>query len=152
MITDYEKVKDDINITRRKPESSIIIFTSAKGGSGCSFLAGTIASFMAQNTVSNVLLLDLNTGRRDSRITFDINDVNTDYYLDFNRKLDIKELKGMVVNLKNSLNIIPAPLKKSEAIVFNNNLARLIEVLRDCFDIICIDSSNLLFSIASINI
>ena len=55
------------------PESNIVIFTSAKGGSGCSFLANVVASYMAQKTTLNVLLLDMNTGRMGSRIVFDIN-------------------------------------------------------------------------------
>ena len=52
------------------PESNIIIFTSAKGGSGCSFIANSIAAYMAQKTTLNVLLLDMNTGRIDSRMIF----------------------------------------------------------------------------------
>ena len=52
------------------PESNVILFSSAKGGSGCSFIASTVSTYLARKTSVNILLLDLNVGKRDSRIIF----------------------------------------------------------------------------------
>ena len=125
------------------PESNIIIFTSAKGGSGCSFLASTVAEYMAQRTTLNVLFLDMNIGRMDSRIIFGIDGPAVKDLGDLPERidnLDTLSLKKLIVNQKDSLNIILPPLNmECPPILKNTNLDILIESLRDHFDIICID-------------
>lgn len=125
------------------PESNIIIFTSAKGGSGCSFLASSIASYMAQKTTLNVLLLDMNIGRMDSRIVFEINDPAIRDFGDLiieSKSVDTCVLKKIVVNFENSLHLLLPPLDIEKAsILRNKKLDNFIEILRDHFDLVCID-------------
>ncbi len=132
------------------PESNIILFTSAKGGSGCSFLANSVASYMALKTTSNVLLLDMNVGKSDSRIVFDVNDRGVKdfgYIGEKIERLDTSVLKGIVINLESTLNLIVPPLEMDRTGIFQReNLNRFIECLRDHFDIICIDMPGYLFS------
>ncbi len=132
------------------PESNIILFTSAKGGSGCSFLANSVASYMALKTTSNILLLDMNIGRSDSRIVFDVNDREIKDLGDIEeniKKLDTMVLKRVVINLESTLNLIVPPLKMDRTGIFQReNLNRFIECLRDHFDMICIDMPGHLFS------
>lgn len=132
------------------PESNIILFTSAKGGSGCSFLVNSIASYMALKTTSNILLLDMNIGRSDSRIIFNVNDPAIKDFGDIEEnieRLDTRILKKVVINLECTLNLIVPPLKIDRiGILQRDSLNRFIECLRDHFDIICIDMPAYLFS------
>jgi len=151
-------IKDQIAIKSREkamkrtgsPESNIILFTSAKGGSGCSFLANSIASYMALKTTSNICLLDMNIGRSDSRIVFDVNDRTIKDFGDIENdieRLDTGILKKVVINLESTLNLIVPPLEMNRTGIFKrDSLNRFIECLRDHFDIICIDMPAYLYS------
>ena len=56
-------------------------------------------------------------------------------------------LKRVVINLESTLNLIVPPLKMNRTGIFQReNLNRLIECLRDHFDMICIDMPGHLFS------
>jgi pilus assembly protein CpaE len=129
------------DITR--PESNVILFSSAKGGSGCSFIASTISTFLARKTSLNILLLDLNTGKRDSRVIFDVDYGNYKDYGDIGsaaESLDTSVLKRLVINFDNSLHLIIPPLDPGKKeILEGDNLNKFLGSLRDNFDIICID-------------
>ena len=132
-----------------KHESNIILFSSGKGGSGCSFIASTVATYLARKTSSNILLLDLNTGKRDSRIIFDVDDGSCRDFGDIRvttDSIDTRVLKRLVINFDNSLHLIIPPLKLEEGGMLEaDNLSQFIESLRDHFDIICIDFPYYLF-------
>lgn len=150
ILTRHKKNKKEIVSERRenmqnivKPESNVILFSSAKGGSGCSFIASTISTYLARKTSVNVLLLDLNTGKRDSRVIFDVDDGKYKDYGDISSaigNLDTSVLKRLVINLDNSLHLIVPPLDlEKKEILEGDNLSQFLESLRDHFDIICID-------------
>lgn len=150
ILTRHKKNKKEIVSERRenmqnivKPESNVILFSSAKGGSGCSFIASTISTYLARKTSVNVLLLDLNTGKRDSRVIFDVDDGKYKDYGDISSaigSLDTSVLKRLVINLDNSLHLIVPPLDlEKKEILEGDNLSQFLESLRDHFDIICID-------------
>lgn len=131
------------------PESNVILFSSAKGGSGCSFIASTVSTYLARKTSVNVLLLDLNIGKRDSRVIFDVDDGN---YKDFGDigsvpgSLDSSVLKRLVINFDNSLHLLLPPLDPGKKeILEGDNFNRFLESLRDHFDIVCIDFPYYLF-------
>ena len=146
--------KEEVTRKTGSPDSSIILFTSAKGGSGCSFLANTIASYMAQETTLNVLLLDMNIGKMDSRLIFGIDDPSArdfGYMAAGDKSIDISHLKKIVINLNNSLNLILPPLQtESISILKSNRFNSFIEALRDHFDIICMDIPGHLLGIIDI--
>jgi len=123
--------------------SNIIVFTSAKGGSGCSFITNAVAAYMARKTTLNVLLVDLNAGRMDSRIVFGLEDPHTRHLGDLPQAmdgLDIFSLKKIVINMQDSLNIILPPLAvENHYILDTGNLKIFIEAIRDHFDLICMD-------------
>lgn len=124
-------------------ESNVILFSSGKGGSGCSFIASTVATYLARKTSSNVLLLDLNIGKRDSRIVFDVDNGSCRDFGDIGvlvDSIDTQVLKRLVINFDNSLHLIIPPLKlEKREMLETDNLNRFLESLRDHFDIICID-------------
>ena len=125
------------------PESNVILFSSAKGGSGCSFITSLISTYLARKTSVNVLLLDLNIGKRDSRVIFDVDDGNYKDYGDIGSaadSLDTSVLKRLVINFDNSLHLLLPPLDPGKKeILEGDNFNRFLESLRDHFDIICID-------------
>jgi pilus assembly protein CpaE len=135
---------------RDNSESGVILFTSAKGGSGCSFLVNSVASYLALKTTANVLLLDLNIGKRDSRTVFDIDEQTMRDFGDIEeiiKGMNTHMLRKLVLNFESSLNIILPPLKMDRAgILKKENLNIFIECLRDHFDIILVDMPCYLFS------
>jgi Flp pilus assembly CpaE family ATPase len=139
---------------RNDSESGVILFTSAKGGSGCSFLVNSVASYLALKTTANILLLDMNIGKRDSRTVFDIDEKISRDFGDIEeivKNMNTQVLKKLVLNLRSSLNIILPPLKMDKTgILREENLNIFIECLRDHFDIILVDMPYYLLS--SINI
>jgi pilus assembly protein CpaE len=135
---------------RNNSESGVIMFTSAKGGSGCSFMVNSISSCLALKTTANILLLDMNIGKRDSRTAFDVDEQAARDFGDIEeivKDMDTQVLRKLVLNLESSLNIILPPLKMDRTgILKKENLNIFIECLRDHFDIILVDMPYYLFS------
>ena len=133
-----------------KSEPKVILFSGSKGGCGCSFITACVSAYLAEKTNKNILLLDLNTGKKDSRIIFnaegnDIRDLGD--IQDIIDELDISILRRLVVNLDSSLNLIMPSLKmEKNKIFFNKNLETILDVLKKNFDIICIDFPYCLFT------
>jgi pilus assembly protein CpaE len=125
------------------PGSNIIIFTSAKGGAGCSFLADSVAAYMACKTTLNVLLVDMNPGRMDSRMVFGLDGLHVRDMGSLPAVLetmDTSALKKIVINMEDSLNIILPSLDAENRNIFHTgSLNVFIEALRDHFDLVIID-------------
>lgn len=131
-------------------ESKIILFTGSKGGCGCSFLTYCVSTYFARETTKNILLLDLNIGKRDSRLIFDLTD---DSYRDLGdieeviNEMDDSILKRLVINLKNSLNLILPPIKIEKNKIFSKGyFEKLLDILKEHFDLICVDFPYYLFT------
>lgn len=131
-------------------ESKVILFSGSKGGCGCSFMTYCVSTYLARETTENILLLDLNIGKKDSRMVFNLADENHRDLGDAEEvidELDISILKRLVINFDNSLNLILPPLKIEKVkIICKVCLEKLLNVLKNHFDIICVDFPNYLFS------
>jgi pilus assembly protein CpaE len=143
--------KSGISLSREINQgSNIIVFTSAKGGCGCSFLANTVAAYMARKTTLNVLLVDFNAGRMDSRIVFGLEDLHARHLGDLPsvlEDLDLLSLKKIIINMEDSLNIIlPSLSIENHHILDPGNLNIFIDAIRDHFDLICLDMPGNLLS------
>ena len=137
-------------------ESKIILFSGSKGGCGCSFITYCVSTYFARETTKNILLLDLNIGKRDSRLVFNLTD---DSYRDLGdieeviNELDISILKRLVINFKNSLNLVLPPIKIEKNKIFcKEYFEKLLDVLKEHFDIICMDFPNYLFTQGKISL
>jgi len=130
-------------------ESKIILFSGSKGGCGCSFITYCVSTYLARETTKNILLLDLNIGKKDSRMVFDLADDSQRDLGDVEEvinELDISILRRLVINFENSLNLILPPIKiEKGSIVCKDNLEKLLAVLKEHFDIICMDFPSYLF-------
>ena len=124
-------------------ESSLILFSGTKGGCGCSFIANTVSSYFALKKSRNILLVDLNTGRKDSRVIFNLLDEDNRDIGDLGgnmENMDISMLKSLVINFETSLNLILPPLRFEKFnIIENNALGEFFELLKSVFDIIIVD-------------
>jgi len=144
-----EKENKKKSFLNKNNDSRVILFSSAKGGNGASFISNCVSSYLAKTKTQNILLLDLNIGKRDSRIIFnlegkdlrDIGDIE-----DSIKEIDISLLKRLVVNFDNSLNLILPPLKpEKNKICCGKNLSLFIGILKNYYEIICVDFPCYLF-------
>jgi MinD-like ATPase involved in chromosome partitioning or flagellar assembly len=144
-----EKENKKKSVRSNNNNSKVILFSSVKGGNGASFISNCVSSYLAKTKIQNILLLDLNIGKRDSRIIFnleekdlrDIGDIE-----DSIKEIDISLLKRLVVNFDNSLNLILPPLKpEKNKICCGKNLSLLLGILKHYYEIICVDFPYYLF-------
>jgi len=124
-------------------ETGIVVVSGAKGGSGCSFISNSIAAWFARFKSKNVVLLDLNSGKKDTRIIFNIKDEVIrdlgDVACSF-KDIDLSILKKLVINTESSLNIILPPLKfEKMELLQPENVHDLLDVLMRVFDLVIID-------------
>ncbi len=120
----------------------IIIFTGTKGGCGQSFIANTVASYMAIKTKFNILMIDMNTGSRDSRALFKMTEEDILTIADIyngKKKLVINDIKKIIVNFNNSLNYIFPPLRIENKIFNYGFLKNLFKLFKEIFDLIIVD-------------
>jgi pilus assembly protein CpaE len=137
-------------------ESKVMLFLGSKGGCGCSFITYCVSTYLARETTKNILLLDLNIGKKDSRLIFNLMD---DRYRDLGdiedviNELDTSILKRLVINFENSLNLVLPPLEfKKNKVFCKDYFERLLDVLKEHFDIICVDFPNYLFTQGKISL
>jgi cellulose biosynthesis protein BcsQ len=123
--------------------SRTVVFSSITGGSGCSFIVNTISAYFAKNKNLNVLLLDMQAGKKDSRMIFNITgdfirdqgDITCNF-----SEIDAAILKKLVINLDSSLNIILPSLKFEKIIIQESNrVEKLLCVLSNYYDLVLVD-------------
>ena len=126
----------------KKEKGKIILITGSKGGCGKSFIANNIASCYAKTSNKNILLMDLNFGRKDSRIIFKASEENIKTVNDIGSR-DVNEeiLKKLIFNFDNSLNVIFPPISFNDSNHFSwkANL-KAASALKKYFDFIIIDT------------
>jgi Flp pilus assembly CpaE family ATPase len=128
-----------------KKDSKILFFSGSKGGCGCSFISNAVAAYYAKSKNKNILLVDFNCGKKDSRLIFnislksnlrDIGDIEFDF-----KEIDFNVLKRLVINLDDSLNLVLPPLKFEKAdLMVGENLNILLNSLSGIFDLIIVDT------------
>jgi len=126
-----------------KEEGKIITIFGSKGGCGQSFMTNCISSYLAINTDKNILLVDFNIGKIDSRIIYKVNENHIRTIFDIgnmNEEVDESLLKKIVVNFDNSLNVIFPPLYSDNLkTISDKNLLKIFNKLKEIFDLILID-------------
>lgn len=131
-------------------ESKIVLFSGARGGCGCSFIAGCVSAYLAMKTNKNVVLLDLGIGKKDSRIIFGVSNENCRDWGDIEEiidDLDNQVLRRLIINFESSLNLILPSLRMEKNKIFSfGNLEKLLDGLRESFDIILVDFPCYLFT------
>src|SRR5687767_10110492 len=121
----------------------IITVFSPKGGTGKTVTSTNLASTFAKYEGKRTLLLDLDLQFGDAAIMLGIEPEKTIYDLVVAPgELDSEKLAGYVTTHTCGLDILPAPLRPEDAeLVTESKLTRLLEVARESYDVIVVDTS-----------
>jgi pilus assembly protein CpaE len=121
----------------------IVTVFSPKGGTGKTVTATNLAAACAKFEGRKTLLLDLDLQFGDAAIMLGIEPDKTIYDLVVAPgELDTEKLAGYTTKHSSGLEVLPAPLRPEDAeLVTEAKLGRLLEVARDSFDVIVVDTS-----------
>jgi pilus assembly protein CpaE len=121
----------------------IVTVFSPKGGTGKTVTATNLAAALAKHGGKRTLLLDLDLQFGDAAIMLGLEPEKTIYDLvTAPGELDSEKLAGYTTRHTCGLDILPAPLRPEDAeLVTEGKLARLLEVARESYDVIVVDTS-----------
>ena len=124
-------------------QGRIVTVFSPKGGTGKTVTATNLAASFAKYEQKRTLLLDLDLQFGDAAIMLGLEPDKTIYDLVVAPgELDSEKLAGYTTKHTCGLDILPAPLRPEDAeLVTETKLARLLEVARESYDIIVVDTS-----------
>jgi pilus assembly protein CpaE len=120
----------------------VITVFSPKGGTGKTATASNLAAVLAKEG-RKTLLLDLDLQFGDAAIVMGVEPEKTIYDLVLAPgELDIEKLAGYTTKHPCGLDVLPAPLRPEDAeLVTESKITRLLEVARECYDAIIVDTS-----------
>jgi pilus assembly protein CpaE len=121
----------------------VVTVFSPKGGTGKTVTATNLASALAKFEGRKTLLLDLDLQFGDAAIMMGIEPEKTIYDLVVAPgELDTEKLSGYTTKHLSGLDVLPAPLRPEDAeLVTEAKLGRLLEVARESYDCIVVDTS-----------
>ena len=121
----------------------IVTVFSPKGGTGKTVIATNLAAALAKHEKKRTLLLDLDLQFGDAAIMLGLEPEKTIYdFVVAPGELDAEKLSGYVTKHPAGLDILPAPLRPEDAeLVTEAKLGRLLEVAREAYDVIVVDTS-----------
>ena len=121
----------------------IVTVFSPKGGTGKTVTATNLSSAFAKHEGKRTLLLDLDLQFGDAAIMLGLEPEKTIYDLVVAPgELDSEKLAGYTTRHSSGLEILPAPVRPEDAeLVTESKLARLLEVARESYDLIVVDTS-----------
>ena len=142
-------IRKSTHTTRRTAESGpsrrgkVVTVFSPKGGTGKTVTATNLATACAKFEGRKTLLVDLDLQFGDAAIMLGVEPDKTIYDLVVAPgELDTEKLLGYTTRHACGLEILPAPLRPEDAeLVTEAKLGRLLEVAREAFDVIVVDTS-----------
>jgi pilus assembly protein CpaE len=136
-------VKRATSAVKRVHTGRVVTVFSPKGGTGKTVTAANVAATLAKHLQKRTLLLDLDLQFGDAAIVMGIEPEKTIYDLVVAPgELDFDKLLGYTTKHQCGLDILPAPLRPEDAeLVTESKITRLLEVARECYDVIVVDTS-----------
>src|SRR5437763_10667149 len=124
-------------------QGRLVTVFSPKGGTGKTVLSTNVSASLAKHWGKRALLLDLDLQFGDAAIMLGLEPEKTIYDLVVAPgELDTEKLAGYTTRHQCGLDILPAPLRPEDAeLVTEAKLGRLLEVARDSYDVIVVDTS-----------
>ncbi len=121
----------------------VVTVFSPKGGTGKTVTATNLAASLAKQHGKRTLLLDLDLQFGDAAIMLGLEPEKTIHdFVTAPGELDSEKLAGYTTRHPSGLDILPAPLRPEDAeLVTEAKLGRLLEVARESFDVIVVDTS-----------
>jgi pilus assembly protein CpaE len=134
--------KRGVPTVSRSQLGRVITVFSPKGGTGKTVTATNLAATLAKQG-RKTLLLDLDLQFGDAAIVMGLEPEKTIYDLVVAPgELDIEKLAGYTARHTCGLDVLPAPLRPEDAeLVTESKITRLLEVARECYDVIVVDTS-----------
>jgi pilus assembly protein CpaE len=121
----------------------IVTVFSPKGGTGKTVLSTNLAAAFAKEQGKRTLLVDLDLQFGDTAIMLGLEPEKTIHdFVVAPGQLDSEKLAGYVTKHASGLDILPAPVRPEDAeLVTEAKLSRLLEVARESYDMIVVDTS-----------
>jgi pilus assembly protein CpaE len=127
----------------KKASGKLLVFLSAKGGSGATTLACNYAVSLAQESQKRTLLIDLNLPLGDAAINLGI---KAEYSIvtafQNSSRLDSNFLSGLLTQHKSGLFVLAAPSELAPTFVSTNAIDKLLEVACQDFDYVVVDTGS----------
>ena len=127
----------------KKTNGRLLVFLSAKGGSGATTLACNYAVSLAQQSRQKTLLIDLNLPLGDAAINLGI---KTEYSIvtafQNSSRLDSHFLSGLLVQHGSGLFVLAAPSELAPTFVSADAVDKLLEVACRDFDYVVVDAGS----------
>jgi len=127
----------------KKADGRLLVFLSAKGGSGVTTLACNYAVSLAQESGQKTLLIDLNFPLGDAAIDLGIKaEYSTVNALQNSTRLDANFLATMLVKHESGLSVLAAPTELATTHFSDDAVDKLLEVARQEFDYVVVDAGS----------
>jgi len=127
----------------KKTNGKLLVFLSAKGGSGATTLACNYAVSLAQESRQKTLLIDLNLPLGDAAINLGI---KAEYSIvtafQNSSRLDAHFLSGLLVQHSSGLFVLAAPSELAPTFVSADVIDKLLQVACQDFDYVVVDAGS----------
>ena len=127
----------------KKTHGKLLVFLSAKGGSGATTLACNFAVSLAQESQQKTLLIDLNLPLGDAAINLGI---KAEYSIvtafQNSSRLDARFLSVLLVQHSSGLFVLAAPSELAPTYVSSDVIDKLLEVACQDFDYVVVDAGS----------
>jgi pilus assembly protein CpaE len=127
----------------KKTNGRLLVFLSAKGGSGATTLACNYAVSLAQESQQKTLLIDLNLPLGDAAINLGI---KAEYSIvtafQNSSRLDAHFLSGLLMQHSSGLFVLAAPSELAPTYVSTDVIDKLLEVACQDFDYVVVDAGS----------
>ena len=136
-------LRSENGLPAKAEEGRLLVFLSAKGGSGVTTLACNIAVTLAQESGRKTLLIDLNLPLGGAAIDLGIKTEHSiaDALRNFNR-LDSEFLLGLLVKHDSGLFVLAAPGEMASTQIIDEAVDKLLEVALQNFDYVVVDAGS----------
>ncbi|MGB7986657.1 MAG: AAA family ATPase [Terracidiphilus sp.] len=127
----------------KKAGGKLLVFLSAKGGSGVTTLACNYAVSLAQESQKKTLMIDLNLPLGDAAIDLGIkSQYSVINALQNASRLDAHFLSGLMVRHDSGLFVLPAPSELAPTQIAEDAIDRLLTLARQEFDYVVVDAGS----------
>jgi pilus assembly protein CpaE len=129
--------------TPKKTDGRLLVFLSAKGGSGVTTLACNYAVSLAEESKQKTLLIDFNFPLGDAAIDLGIKaQYSTVDALQYSGRLDSNFLDTVLVRHESGLSILAAPSELTTVQFSDDAIDKLLEVACQEFDYVVVDAGS----------
>jgi pilus assembly protein CpaE len=127
----------------RRTDGKLLVFISAKGGSGVTTLACNCAVALAEDSGRNTLLIDLNLPLGDAAINLGVRSEHSVVSaLENFKRLDSSFLASLLDKHSSGLSVLSAPSELAPTHISDDAIDRLLEVARQNFDYVVVDAGS----------